>query len=994
MSIDTNLVGSPLDSGVINQISARASLHKQSGFSDDNSVIFRSKKNAWLKLSSFVEITDTDLAKALGGTGTSVARKWCLFNGLHQTNGVDRKPLGMEGYGIGGIQELGFRPMPGLTSATIEYAGTAGSIQIATVRAKVWTMEQLTYIDALYLRLGFSVLLEWGHGMYADNLGNIKISESPIDIFGNNYSKEGILKELASKRKSSFGNYDGMLGLVTNYNWTQTNDGGYDITISLTGIGSIIESLKINGTETSPVVNFSGGNASSVQTATRKVTSSIESFLTLLKSQATLNKSQADFKQYVGYAMKNGLNYLRSPSDQFTKGFNADYMVTDNKNIPNVDFDQLCRYAKVNFQTGDNTKTDYVYIPLGLLLAYISNSCVFYDKRTSTVRPIVYIDFNPETNFCFRLPQQFSIDPRVCLVDLACKDDEFNELFSVRNINPATIQNKFVQNINDLTFNIYNSQGTSQYKDNAVAAGTRGKIMNIMVNIDKIFEILQSQRDTETSNVYLSLFVETLLKDINRSLGSVNKFRIGYVDEANTIRIYDDQLVDSAAGPAAANLPTLPVFGLSSVVRDFSLKTETSTRIGSLLAITAMAGERRPVAGNRDGSAFSALNSRLRDRLMPLRESTSINGGSSTTSTGSDNVQALTEQAQLFNNHVTNMFGLFKFNVDDIEKCIQYYPETMNTLKTEIAVKNGAPVVEATDVSARGILPLALNVTLDGLSGIKLYQAFKLPIDRLPAQYKEGSKTRIGFTIAGISHAIDNQQWVTSIRAMMINIPAQKGRTSGGFGSGLGGRPGGAGGGGGGGGAQPQATPIGLSQLGFIIPVSKPFIINSFQYRSKTKEYGKLMPKVDDDHHGIDIVGPNAGRRDDTLSRQVGGYGTTGDFVYAVYDGTVRVAGAVNGFGYAVYLSHKIGNDSYETVYGHMPLGGIFVKVGDTVKKGDKIAYIGNEFPHKGFHLHFEIWKGLQHRGKLLDPMDELPFFTLNGGNIPGNIAQKNVKYS
>lgn len=990
MSIDTNLVGSPLDQGVISQINARASLHKQTGFSDDNSAIFRSKKNAWLKLSSFVEITDSQLATALGGTGTSVAKKWCLFNGLHNTNGVDRKPLGMEGYGIGGIVELGFRPMPGLTSATIEYAGTAGSIQIATVKAKAWTMEQLNYIDALYLRLGFSVLLEWGHGMYADNSGNIKISESPIDIFNNNYSKEGILKQLASKRKSSFGNYDGMLGLVTNYNWTQTADGGYDITISLTGIGSIIESLKINGTETAPVVTTAGG-ATATQTASKKITSSIESFLTLLKSQAVQNKSQADFKQYVGYAFKAGLDYMRNPSDDFRKGFNAEYMVSENKNIPNVDFDQLCRYAKVNFQTGDNTKTDFVYIPLGLLLAYISNSCVFYDKRTSSVKPILYIDFNPETNFCFRLPQQFSIDPRVCLVDLACKDDEFNELFSVRNINPATIQNKFTQNINDLTFNLYSNQGISQYKDSKVAAGTRGKIMNIMVNIDKIFEILESQRDTETSNVYLSLFVESLLREINRSLGSVNRFRIGYVDEANTVRIYDDQLVDSEAGPAAGKLPTMPVFGLSSIVRDFSLKTETSTRIGSLLAITAMAGERRPVAGNRDGSAFSALNSRLRDRLMPLRESTSINAGSSTTSTGSDNVQGLTEQAQLFNNHVTNMFGLFKFNVDDIEKCIQFYPETMNTLKTEIAVKNGAPIVEATDVSARGILPLGLNITLDGISGIKLYQAFKLPIDRLPAQYKEGALTRIGFTIAGVSHTIDNQQWVTAIRAMMINIPAQKGRTSSNFTKPQKPRPGGDSGGTG---AQPQTTPIALSQLGFILPVSKPYYISSFQFRSKGKEYGKLMPKVDANHYGIDILGPNGRNRNDTLSQQFGGYGTNGDYVYAVYDGTVRIAGPVNGFGYAIYLNHTVNGVLYETVYGHVPLASIAVKVGDTVKQGDVIAYIGNEFPHKGFHLHFEIWKGLQKKGKLEDPMDILPFFAANGGNIPGNTADDHVVYS
>lgn len=89
----------------------------------------------------------------------------------------------------------------------------------------------------------------------------------------------------------------------------------------------------------------------------------------------------------------------------------------------------------------------------------------------------------------------------------------------------------------------------------------------------------------------------------------------------------------------------------------------------------------------------------------------------------------------------------------------------------------------------------------------------------------------------------------------------------------------------------------------------------------------------------------------------------TGTPVYASSGGVVWKAGWGSGYGYVVYINHPDGN---QTRYGH--LSKILVKVGQTVKQGEKIALSGNTGITSGPHLHFEILKN----GVQVDPEKEL----------------------
>ena len=85
--------------------------------------------------------------------------------------------------------------------------------------------------------------------------------------------------------------------------------------------------------------------------------------------------------------------------------------------------------------------------------------------------------------------------------------------------------------------------------------------------------------------------------------------------------------------------------------------------------------------------------------------------------------------------------------------------------------------------------------------------------------------------------------------------------------------------------------------------------------------------------------------------------------IYASCGGTVKKAGWGSGYGYVVYIDHP---DGRQTRYAH--LSKVLVKVGQSVKQGEKIALSGNTGITSGPHLHFELLIN----GKQVNPLNYL----------------------
>jgi murein DD-endopeptidase MepM/ murein hydrolase activator NlpD len=88
--------------------------------------------------------------------------------------------------------------------------------------------------------------------------------------------------------------------------------------------------------------------------------------------------------------------------------------------------------------------------------------------------------------------------------------------------------------------------------------------------------------------------------------------------------------------------------------------------------------------------------------------------------------------------------------------------------------------------------------------------------------------------------------------------------------------------------------------------------------------------------------------------------GPIGTPILAPADGEVSYVGRQRGYGRLVKIRHENG---FETVYAH--LNRARVRVGQRVRRGDRIADMGNTGRSTGPHLHYEI----RLNGRPLNPM-------------------------
>jgi len=450
--------------------------------------------------------------------------------------------------------------------------------------------------------------------------------------------------------------------------------------------------------------------------------------------------------------------------------------------IPTIN-PNLFRYYTIAFVTnpeqGDTNSTattkdqlPKVYIPFGYFLAILQCSGMIYnsskgDNKANSTRPFIYLDFNNLTNFCFAYPWSVSIDPNVCLVNIASGTDLNRFLFGGVNIDGKEVlkptysqiqaDNKYDPGADILSKKI-SETSNGFYKEN-----NNAYLMNVLLNIEYIVGKMDSLAGTAPDkSVKLDKFLTEILSDINNSLGGVNEFRVAFNDDSYCIQFLDEQrLVDPE--PAV-----IDVIGLSSIVQNYSFQSKISPKLASMIVIGAQAGNISKKQAGIDASAVGKWNEFVEDRIMPAKvdsiesQEGSNNAANAAPAAPTEGGQAESPDDQL-SRHIKGVYQNFKYSESDIEGARKLLNEKLLAIKANL-----------NDTTAVSLIPLEMSITMDGISGILIHQAFVIPPERLPLSYQEkiGGKgtTKLGFIVNKVENSVENNRWLTTISGQSLNL--------------------------------------------------------------------------------------------------------------------------------------------------------------------------------------------------------------------------------
>ncbi|WP_188206691.1 murein hydrolase activator EnvC family protein [Alkalibacillus aidingensis] len=116
--------------------------------------------------------------------------------------------------------------------------------------------------------------------------------------------------------------------------------------------------------------------------------------------------------------------------------------------------------------------------------------------------------------------------------------------------------------------------------------------------------------------------------------------------------------------------------------------------------------------------------------------------------------------------------------------------------------------------------------------------------------------------------------------------------------------------------------------------------------------YGTARP-----HNGVDIANSRG------TAINVAATGVVYDTITGCVEGNMSCGG---GFGNAVFVSHVVNGEQFDTVYAH--LQSVQVNPGQTVSQGQQVGTMGSTGSSTGPHLHFEIHPGGY--GNAVNPMN------------------------
>jgi hypothetical protein len=666
--------------------------------------------------------------------------------------------------------DISFRPVAGITGLHIDYKNAWGSLRKATLKWKVNSLTELERIMPYIGTPGRSMLIEWGWSSSAKQW-----LESEKDILGSGKGQnilknsERHFKENLNKIYGSGGKIDSILGIIINYEFTLQKDGSFEGITEVMNGGYLMEGMDIG--RDFVVSSYDPNKKSKIKEGSKEKTADV-TILETLKDKA---KTGGLMKQISDDNLSGKFRNKEVTPTKYNKiGYN-DVSIKDFGGEPNKNY-------------SDEGTRKFLYVSWGYVEDQILNP---YACRimTSENKPLFSFD-SRFSRISSNADALRSWDPDVCLIPLSN--------------NSKTITSNLVPLKSGSTETVLSSS-VGDFTKQEIPAFTKGKDnlsfieyscpRLIMINADHLIKKLLDANN-------LIDFVYELFKDVNTACGhgSYWQFQIREMESAN---LYRDQYKNTNGQEMASIIYSIIdleffdkkyeevkdkifMFNLmsveasdsdsksvmyNSIVRNVNFSSKLSDQ-SALAVYYALNTEKVEYEVGRDMGLMYSLFSTDEEMADSFISPPEINQKDTKTSPEQAKKDEELQAARTkYENGISsfpeslheylpysssNYFPWLGISQDQQDKLYKTLASSRDVMR--IALTN---YKKSTDPGNQGILPVSIELEIDGISGIKVGDIFSM--DYIPTMYK----TRSVFQVSNISHDISSNKWITIIKAVI-----------------------------------------------------------------------------------------------------------------------------------------------------------------------------------------------------------------------------------
>ncbi len=636
--------------------------------------------------------------------------------------------------------EMKYRPNPIITDFSIDFAAR-GTLRMATLKIKCFTLEQLTEMQKYFMEPGISIMVQWGWN-YSISKGK---SIGPVAADAANVNKYNRNPDaLYDIRSSNGGCYDNLVGIITGGE-SDISGEEFNISCKITTMGEILMNHSSEGVQVDNV----GEKPSPFVVTGETITKLEEAKDPAVNAAYFFNQLPAEFRTTPVYeAVSKGnprgefVNFNESALDEAkfetTKGmFNnstsgdmvwqgkkmsatdSESPITSKKYLSFYMFIEILNQMRVKFQTGDGAPADFKM-----------------DIGTRDAPKIFISSFSGI----------FSTDERVFIPNKKSYNFLNNEPYFVAAAPSGKGAETIDTSVGGISFPREGGQTYTKGNESvSIAGGTSGWIGDVFIDVEVA---IQAWRDVSRP---IKDVLDGVLSVMSEAVDGLWEFQI--IENGGTLVITDANLRNPSGGSSVVEFNMI---GTKSFFLDCNFNLTISKEMSSKVFM-----EKSTDGKVSNPNELTGIFSNQKDNILKkLNVETQTPKPPQTIAPDDTKDNAWKDLRRnvkiIMNPEFIDKDQIEENNVDAWGRAGMYLNKSLFTdiRKTQTNMNGTAGTGEA--YTGRP-LDVEFSFTVLGMSGFKVGHLYR--IIGLPPQYNK----RGAFQVEEITHKVDSKQWITEV---------------------------------------------------------------------------------------------------------------------------------------------------------------------------------------------------------------------------------------